>query len=592
MLRKPSVIACLVALVLAPSAFSAPRELMPGVTYEQQVVFASHGPVVAHIIRAPKPGGLWGLKPVLSNETILGRERVTEMQKRLLTTATVAGVNGDLFNSNDGHPSGILMRGGSLEHPPFAARSSVGIDSTGNLRVDRVQLLATWQGSGPRRAFALVNDSPGNNGVSLFTSAYGPSTPAPAGSVAVVMSPFPATTPNVELAATVTEVASGTSVAIPPGGAVLVARGTAGTRLQAEAPVGQAVKVRLILKPDWTGVVDALGGGPVLVRRGAPVFRSNESFTVEQLFPRNPRTAVGQTADGKILLVVVDGRQAAYSTGVTTFELALLMQRLGAVTASGLDAGGSSTMAFEGQLLNRPSDPGGERAVAESLLVTYAGVYAPPPLVAVLSPNGDGVDERQQVAYKVVRPSTVTARLVGPDGVSRLDFQGPVQPGTYPTPWTGLKTDGSPEAEGRWHWVVNAVDDLGRATGIDRAFSLNNTLGSARPTGRVLPVPREEPRAVATFELTRAAKVTARIETTAGVILRTLPRQDAEPGTFEVAWDGTTASGGVVYSGRYVARLIARNGVGTVELATAFNVRRLPPPKPKPKPKPKPDKPA
>ena len=51
--------------------------------------------------------------------------------------------------------------------------------------------------------------------------------------------------------------------------------------------------------------------------------------------------------------------------------------RLGAVTGAALDGGGSTTMAFDGTLLNRPSDPAGERPIAESLSLFYYGVYAP-----------------------------------------------------------------------------------------------------------------------------------------------------------------------------------------------------------------------
>src|SRR5207244_11104585 len=98
---------------------------------------------------------------------------------------------------------------------------------------------------------------------------------------------------------------------------------------------------------------------------------------------------VGQTADGRILLVAVDGRQPGYSTGLTNFELALTMMRLGCVTASALDAGGSTTMAFDGKVLNRPSDPGGERAVAGALTAFHHGVYAPAPPRPVPPPNAD-----------------------------------------------------------------------------------------------------------------------------------------------------------------------------------------------------------
>src|SRR5206468_5373994 len=145
---------------------------------------------------------------------------------------------------------------------------------------------------------------------------------------------------------------------------------------------------RLILQPGWEGVSQALGGGPALVRDGKPVFRSLELFTTDQLQVRNPRTAVGQLADGRYLFLVVDGRRPGYSTGMTNFELAQTMVRLGAVRASALDAGGSSTMAFDGSVLNRPSDSTGEREVAESLSVFYYGAYAPPVAPEVLSPNG------------------------------------------------------------------------------------------------------------------------------------------------------------------------------------------------------------
>ena len=143
---------------------------------------------------------------------------------------------------------------------------------------------------------------------------------------------------------------------IPRDGAVLVGRGASAGRLASEAPLGQEVIARLVLRPRWEGVVDAVGGGPLIVQNGQPVFRALEMFTSSQLSLRHPRTAVGQRADGRIIFVAVDGRQPGYSTGMTNFELAQTMVRLGAVTASALDAGGSTTMAFDGKVLNRPSD--------------------------------------------------------------------------------------------------------------------------------------------------------------------------------------------------------------------------------------------
>ena len=257
----------------------------------------------------------------------------------------------------------MLIRNGVLEHPPLAERTSVGIASDGTLHADRISLLGYWQGAGPRLRIGL-NDPPGENGFALFTRAYGATTPAESGAAEVVLHPFPNVTANTDLVGTVADVISpsGGKTAIPPDGAVLQARGSGAFRLVGDAPLGSTLTIRYTLNPTWEGIVGAIGGGPVLVKDGKPIFRANEQFTTAQLSPHDPRTAVGQRADGKIVMVAVDGRQPGYSAGVTSFELALAMMQLGCVSASGLDAGGSTTMAFDGQLLNRPSDKGGERS--------------------------------------------------------------------------------------------------------------------------------------------------------------------------------------------------------------------------------------
>ena len=115
MLRK-LVIAVLFALVLAgPAAAQRATKtlLMPGVTYSNEVDFTPRGPISVHVITAPRPGGLYALRPVLSNGIILGREKLTAIEKRASATATVAGVNGDRFSAG-GEPSGILIRSGVL----------------------------------------------------------------------------------------------------------------------------------------------------------------------------------------------------------------------------------------------------------------------------------------------------------------------------------------------------------------------------------------------------------------------------------------------------------------------------------------------
>jgi hypothetical protein len=576
--RRLSIALLAVALLAGgptvPAASAERTLLMPGVTYERQIQFTAHGPVAIHVLTAPKPGGLWSLKPVLSNNAILGKEKVTDMQRNASRDATVAGVNGDLFAAADGRPTGVLMRSGVLDHPPTPNRSSIGITDTGSLRVERVRLFATWRGTGQRRPLD-VNQAPGPNGVSLFTPAWGPTTPSLDNGLEVVLRPFPPTAPNKDLTGTVAAVEQGADggTAIPPDGAVLAAQG-AGTRsLFTEAPLGTTVTLRLLLSPDWNDVGNALGGGPVLVRDGKPVFRHLEDFTPAQL-ARNPRTGVGQLRDGRIVLVVVDGRRPGYSAGMTTFELAQTLVRLGAVSGAGLDSGGSSTMAFDGKLLNRPSDSGGERLVSEGLFVLYGGVYAAPPGEAVLSPNGDGVADTQSFLYKLPRPAHVTVALVGPRNLRRVVDDGDKVQGVYRFGWNAAAPGASPEPDGRWRLTVTAVDDLGRSSRADRLFAVNRTLGSLRVAPTVARVRRTGAAVTARFQLTRPARVTATVETASGVVVAVAATKTLRAGAQAIAWNGMTARRTPATSGRYFLRVAAANGVGRVDLAAAFTVRR------------------
>jgi len=82
----------------------------------------------------------------------------------------------------------------------------------------------------------------------------------------------------------------------------------------------------------------------------------------------HPRTAVGYTATGALIVLVVDGRQSA-SRGVDLVELATLMMDLDCVEAVNLDGGGSSTLVVNGVLLNRPTGGTYQREVMSALVI-------------------------------------------------------------------------------------------------------------------------------------------------------------------------------------------------------------------------------
>ena len=586
------VVGAALALAAATPAAAETRTLLPGVTYERGVQFTPHGPVALHVVTGPPPRGLYALRPVLSNETIPGTERLTAMQKRLSAGATMVGVNGDFYNFATGRPSGILLRDGVVDSPPSGDRSSVGVTTEGAVDVRRIEFFGTWKGLGQRRAINELNEPPGPNGVSLFTSSYGQATPVQAGTAEAVLFPFPPATPNTDLVGPVSQLAGGGGTPIPVGGAVLVARGTAAQKLVDEAPIATNLAVRIIFRPDWTGVTQAVGGGPVLVRNRGPVFRALEAFSAQQLVPRAPRTAVGQLADGRVIFVVTDGHRPGYSVGMTNFELAQTLVRLGAVTASGFDGGGSSTLAFDGTILNRPSDPGGERPVSTSLQLMYYGVYTTP-AAPVVSPNGDGVAETQSLFYKLVRPSAASVSLTAPDGTVAFAENAEKPAGVYPVAFPPVPADPTlppvAPAEGTWRLDVSATDDLGRSSTSRQTFSVNDTLGALRlSAAKLVARLRRGPTIRAGVDLTRAATVTVTAETRSGVRVATISTKRAAAGRFVAAWDGTTRGGrALVYGGSYAIRFRAVNELGTVELVSKpFRVTRAALPKKKKQPKP------
>ena len=588
-----SLYVLLASLVLAASAAAQPRALWPGVTYEEQVLFTLHGPVVIHVMTGPRPGGTTSLVPLLSNDSLLGRETVTSMQRRASTSTTTAGISGDFSAFATGLPSGVLIRESELLHPPSGDRSSAGVLSDGTLDVRRVSFFATWQGAGVKRVLNDLNGPVPENGTALYTSVYGSATPPHADGAAVVLFPFPAAVPGADLAATVVEAHGAGAVPIPAGGAVLVARGQPVEALLAEAPVGTMLTTHFILRPDWPGVVSAVGGGPQLVRDGAPIFRANEGFLQAQLGPRAPRAAVGQLRDGRIVLVAVDGRQPGYSAGMTNWELAQALVRLGAVTAMGLDGGGSVTMGVEGQLVNRPSD-GVERPIGDALVFSYTGAYVPPPK-AVVSPDGDGVHDHQTLRYKLVRPSTATVTLTAPDGTVAYTQTGEQQPGlvdlTFPPPpavpsppaatasTLAARAPADEIPQGRWRLTVSAVDDVGQSSAMTQSFVVNSTIGFLATTPKKLFLPPAGRDLVISWRQTRSAYVVVTLETRAGEVVRTLAKRRYDAAAAAVTWNGLGRDKKVVKGGWYVIRAVARNGLGSIEITRDVRVQRVVGPK-------------
>ncbi len=121
------------------------------------------------------------------------------------------------------------------------------------------------------------------------------------------------------------------------------------------------------------GVWNTLSFGPAIVEDASVVDGIDEvevdtNVGNHSIQGEQPRTAVGIIDENHLVFVVVDGREEGYSRGATLPELAQIMIDLGATTAYNLDGGGSSTMYFDGEVVNQPSN-GGERGTSDILYI-------------------------------------------------------------------------------------------------------------------------------------------------------------------------------------------------------------------------------
>ena len=137
-----------------------------------------------------------------------------------------------------------------------------------------------------------------------------------------------------------------------------------------------------VISPTDPGTRNVMQADPMLVVNGEP-----QTEFVRRQGP-HPRTAMGVTADNKVVLVVVDGRHEGRAYGVTLPELAQLCLALGCRDAINLDGGGSSTLFIRGRGVvnhpcdNRKFDHVGARRVNDGVFFTYGRDAAPAPAPA------------------------------------------------------------------------------------------------------------------------------------------------------------------------------------------------------------------
>ena len=347
---------------------------------------------VLAIDRAALDGRLGG---VLANDRIAGLERPSAMARR---AGAAAGVNGGFF-AVDGDPVGALAIDGQLLSEPVRGRSALLVpsDPARPARVERLRFAGSVSG-GAAGATRILDGVERRRGVIPACGGRGGDLPTErpnsaltcvdASELVLISQRFGAARARGGIEA---EVRGGVVVRVGPPGETTVARGS-----QVLSGSGDAARfLRDAAAPGSSPLVDlsvlaagvplalaehglVVGGGPRLLKRGrVSVAARHEGFAPLEapgffgsfVASRQPRTLAGVRRDGDVLIVTVDGRRPGWSAGVTLSEAARVMRSLGASDALNLDGGGSTGMVVRGEVVNRPSDPSGERAVSDGIFV-------------------------------------------------------------------------------------------------------------------------------------------------------------------------------------------------------------------------------
>lgn len=328
------------------------RQIAPGILYTSWSDYSTAGPFKAHIVSIDTKQG-YVIKPVLSNDAIAGLETVASMAKRY---GAVAAVNAAYFAPN-GEIIGLMKLNGEIVSIPELPRTALGIMPDGSLLMDTVAYSGSVElADGTKVNIDGINCERGPDSLILYNSYFDNSTKTNEFGTEYVLKDgkvqgIYANKGNADIA---------------DGAVVLSGHGKAVEAL-AGLKIGDRVTINQTLGPVWDKTLHVIGAGPTLVKNNAiKVTAAAEQFLPDIAVGRAPRTAVGFTGDGKILLVVVDGRQT-FSIGMTLNELAQFMQKQGAVNAMNLDGGGSSEMVVKNSIMNSPSD-GSERRVGNALI--------------------------------------------------------------------------------------------------------------------------------------------------------------------------------------------------------------------------------
>ena len=363
------VIACLIWVFACSSAFA-------DIQHKKVKRWLNGRPAIVNIITVNRDSGAV-VKPVYGNYSL---NHVKTVKALAYEEKALAGINASFFKPDIGTPLGVSIIDGEIMTGPIYSRVVFGITDDNTFLMDKVDISGRIK-IGETLELNLVNyNQPvlNNAGYTVFTDRWGSKTPRTSTEYCHVI-----------VVDNKIELIKQSSVYIPKGGYVLV-----GPRKFIKGFVNKSdpVSFEVTLTPtDWNQVKYAVGGGPYLVKDGQ-IFIDRQMFNDRFLWRKEPRTAIGYTKEGTLVLVTVDGRKQGVTEGATLPELARIMWELGCCNAMNLDGGSSTQMVYNGEVVNQPTIRGGGK-VTNALLVVQ-GEEIPANVLVNEIPTREQIEEK------------------------------------------------------------------------------------------------------------------------------------------------------------------------------------------------------
>lgn len=279
------------------------------------------------------------LSPATAADALARKATISTIARR---NNSIVAINGTFFKPQTGVPLGTLMINKKMYTGPIYDRVAMGIFDNG-YDMARIQLnatLKTWNAS------IKVDNINQPRTLSTYVLVYTPEW-------SKIAPPCPKYGKQIAVQDNKIIEVSTSQLKIPENGFVVV-----GPAQQLDK-IAQSKDVKLDIStmPEWDNVNHIISGGPYLVKKGQ-TFVDIKEQKLGSIGGRNPRTAVGYTANNHLIIVTVDGREKS-SIGMTLNELASFMKSIGCYNAMNLDGGGSTVLYVNGKVVNHPQVKGG-----------------------------------------------------------------------------------------------------------------------------------------------------------------------------------------------------------------------------------------